>query len=242
MLSDEAIEKLIQPILQRQQNISLYVIKIIAQRIKQIGTLLPSDIKKLEQLLKYGGDVKKINAEISLQTGLQIRDIKAIIKGVAKDAYEYAKPFYDYRHKSYIPFNENTRLQRMIKAVGKITADSYVNLSNSKATGFLIRDMKNPDILKFQSIKDTYKSVVDEAIQASQQGVVDYNTAIRKTLKQLTNSGIRRVAWESGYTQRLDVALKRNIIEGIRNINREVQIITGEEFGADGIEIDAYCS
>lgn len=240
MLSEDAIDKMVQVIVSRQELINNYVIKQIVKRIKEIGTMSKSDLYKLERILKTGGDVKKINKEIARLTGLQERDIKNILRIVAKDAYTDTKPFFDYRHKPFIPFNKNIPLQRRLQAIAKITLEGYMNLSNSKATGFLIRDLKHPGKLVFQSIANTYQSVIDEAIQASQGGIIDYNTAMRKTLKQLTDSGVRKLSWESGYTQRLDTAVKRNILEGIKTINQGVQDITGEQFGADGKEITVH--
>ena len=191
MLSEDALEKLVQPIIDRQEAINTYVISIIAKRIKEIGGLLPSDIHRLIRILKSGADVRKINAEIAKQTSLQVADIKSLIREVALDAYIDAKPYYDYRHKSYVPFDKNVQLQRVVKAVAKQTADTYVN--TAKAQAFMIRDLKHPDTLKPTPIAQTYYSVVDEAVQAVQSGTVDYNTAMRRTLKQLTESGLRRV-------------------------------------------------
>lgn len=242
MLSEDAIEKLIEPIVTRQEAINTYVIQVIAQRVKEIGELLPSDVYKLERLLKTGSDVKKINKEIARLTGLNEKQIKQLIKTVAKDAYVDAKPYYDYRHKSYIPFYKNIALQRVVKAVEKQTLKTYKNLSNS--TGFMIRDLKNPTVLKPTSIAKTYQSVIDEAIQATQGGIVDYNTAIRRTMKQLNDSGIRYITYspESGrkYTQRLDTAVRRNILDGVRQINQGVQDEVGKQFGADGKEITVH--
>ena len=145
MLSQDTIEKLVQPLIMRQEKLNQYVINIIAKRIKEIGELLPSDINRLERLLKSGGDVKLINAEIARITGLQVNDIKRLIRVVAFDSYLDAKPFYDYRHKSFIPFDKNMPLQNMVKSISKQTADTYINLSRSRA--FMIRDMKNPQKL-----------------------------------------------------------------------------------------------
>lgn len=243
MLSDDAINNLIQPIIARQEAINTYVIQQIAKRLKEIGTLLKSDIYKLERLLKMGGDVKKINQEIARLTFLQEQDIKRVIATVSKIAYTETKPFYDYRHKAFIPFDKNTPLQRRVKALTKITINNTcMNLSKSQATGFLIRDLKNPSQLKFYNIEQTYQTVMDEAIQASQGGVIDYGTAMRRTLKQLTDSGVRRMYWDSGYTQRLDTAVKRNLLGGIKEINQAVQDITGEQFGADGKEITVHAN
>lgn len=244
MLSEDAINNLVQPIVDRQQKINEFVIKLICKRIKEIGELKPSDIHKLERLLRMGGDVKKINEEIARQTGLQVQDIKRLIRDVAQDAYLDTKPFYDYRHKSFIPFIKNTELQKIVNAVANETAQSYVNLS--KSTAFMIRDLKNPSVLKPTPIAKTYQSIIDEAVQASQSGVIDYNTAMTRSIEQLADSGIRYVQYhpESGrvYSQRLDTAVRRNILDGIRAVNQRVQDETGKQFGADGKEITVHAN
>lgn len=242
MLNENAIEKLIQPLIYRQEKINLYVIKKIAERVKEIGTLLPSDVYKIERLLKSGNDVKEISAELSRLTALQVRDINNIIISVAKDAYTDLEPFFLYRELDFIPFAKNEQLQKVVESISRQTIETYENLS--KAQAFMIRDLKNPKKLIPTSISKTYYSVIDEAVQASQSGVTDYNTAIRRTMKQLVNSGIRNVTYhpESGrtYTQRLDTAVRRNILGGIRAINQGVQDVTGEQFGADGKEITVH--
>lgn len=243
MLSEDAIQNLIKPIIDRQEKINEYVIKTICDRIKEIGSLTPSDAYKLGQLLHQGGDVRKINQEIARQTGYQVQDIKRIIREVALDNYIDARPFYDYRMKSYIPFAQNEILQRRVNAIAKVTSETYKNMV--KTSAFMIRDLKNPMKLKPTSIARTYQTVIDEAIQATQSGVIDYNTAMRRTVKQLGDSGIKFVSYPTTgtgriYTQRADSAVRRHILDGIRMINQEMQNIVGEEFGADGVEISVH--
>lgn len=242
MLSDKAIEKLIQPIINRQININNYVIGIIAKRIKEIGEILPSDLYKLEALMRSGNDVQKINKEIAILTNRQISDIKHIIQEVALDSYIDMKRFYDYRMIPFIPFKENVELQKVVKSIAAQTSNTYRNLSKSQA--FMIRDLKNPKILRPTSISDTYKTIIDEAVQANQTAGIDYKTAMRRSLRQLVDSGIRNVSYntESGrvYTQRLDTAVRRNILDGIRAVNQGVQDETGKQFGADGVEITVH--
>ena len=240
MLSEDAIENLVQPIIDRQEAINVYVIDKIARRLKDVGNLRPSDINKMKILVDMGTDIREINKEIARISGMQIVDIKKVIRTVALESYKDAKPFYDYRHKSYIPFSKNAKLQKIVNAVGNRTAKSYVNLSNSKSTGFLISDPKNPQHLKFKTIDKTYQQVIDKAIQAAQSGVIDTRTAINNAVKELLNSGIRRMYWDSGYTQRLDTAVRRNVLEGIRAINQEIQDEAGRQFGADGKELSAH--
>lgn len=242
MLSENALDNLMLPIIDRQEAINSYVITVIARRIKEIGTILPTDVYKLQRVLKSGADVRRINKEIARLTKLNIRDIKKMIRAVAQDAYIDTKPYYDYRQKAFIPFDKNLELQRVVKAVADVTANTYVNLSNARA--FMIRDLKNPKRLIPTKISKTYYTVVDEAIQASQSGTIDYKTAMRRTLKQLSDSGIRYVSYESEsgkkFSQQLDVAVKRNLMDGIRAVNQAVQDETGRQYGADGKEITVH--
>lgn len=242
MLSQDALENLVQPIIDRQEAINTYILTKIAKRVREVGEMLPSDVYQLQQLLRFGADVRLINNFLAQMTSLQVADIKRIIRVIALDAYIDAKPLFDYRRKSYIPFKKNTRLQNIVKAMETVTVGSYKNLSNSKATGFLIRDLKNPNRLVFKSIKDTYYSVIDEAVQATQQGTIDYATAMRRTMKQLVDSGVRRLSWDSGYTQRLDTAVRRNVLDGVRAVNQAVQDEVGKQFGADGKEITVHAN
>ena len=240
MLSENAIDNLVEPIVTRQEDINIYVLQKIAKKVRDIGTITASDINRMKILIEYGADIREMNSELARLSNLQVRDIKNTIKTVAIKTNLDAKPLYDYRHKSFIPYEKNKNLQDTVKIIGDRTAGTYKDLSHSKATGFLIRDQKHPGLLKFQSIGDTYKSVIDEAIQASASGVVDYRTAMRRTLKQLADSGVRRLSWDSGYTQRLDTAVRRNILEGVRAIQQATEDLIGEEIGADGKELSVH--
>lgn len=241
MLSDNALEKLLQPFIDRQENLNNYVISIIVKRINEIGHLTPSDIYKLDRLLKNGADVRLINAEIAKLTNLQVKEVKGMIKAVASDAYLGTKPFYDYRHKSFIPFEKNKSLQNSVEAISRQTENTFKNLANSSA--FMYRDKKTGKLIP-SSISETYQRIIDEAIQWTQQGGVDYQTAMRRAIDELTDSGIREVWYESKsgriHSQRLDTAVRRNLLDGVRQINQAVQDIAGEQFDADGKEISVH--
>lgn len=239
MLSENAIDHLVQPIVVRQESINTYVLSKIALSVKEIGQLSPSDVNRMKLLAAMGADIREMNAELARMSSLQVKDIKSLIKTVAIRTNLDAKPLYDYRHKSFIPYEKNSKLQSFVKLIGDRTSGTYKNLSRSKATGFIMRNLKYPGTNKFYSIDDAYKSVIDEAIQATQSGI-DYRTAMRKTLQQLADSGIRRLSWDSGYTQRVDTAVRRNILEGVRAIQQAAEDAIGEEIGADGKELSVH--
>lgn len=239
MINEQAVDNLIQPIVDRQESINTYVLSKIAKKVKDIGKLSAVDVNRLNLIVDMGTDIREMNEELARLSNRQVADIKLLIRDVARETNIDAKHLYDYRHKSFIPFKKNSDLQFYARTIGERTAETYKNISNSKATGFLIRDLKHPSKLKFQSISDTYQSVIDEAIQSVQSGI-DYRTAMRRTLKQLADSGIRRLSWESGYTQRLDTAVRRNILEGVRAIQQAVEDELGKKLNADGKELSVH--
>ena len=240
MLSDNAIENLVQPIVDRQESINMYIINKVANRLRDVQTMRPSDIRSLKSMRIMGGDIREINEEIAKQSDLQVRDIKQTIKIVGADTYKDVKSFYDYRHKRYIPFEKNTKLQKIVNGIANQTRDTYRNLSNSSATGFMIRDENNPLSLKFYNIEDSYRRIIDEAVQGVVGGLLRPEEAVRLALKQLLDSGVRRIYWDSGYNQRLDTAVRRNVLDGIRQVRQKINDETGKEFGADGKQLSAH--
>ena len=71
MMNEFEIDKLMQPLINRQEQINMTILTKIAERVKAINTILPSDVYKLEQLLKTGEDVREINRKIAELTRLQ---------------------------------------------------------------------------------------------------------------------------------------------------------------------------
>lgn len=235
-------DDLLLPIVQRQERINQIIILKLAKHINAIGKLTASDFAQLEALRNYSVDLREIYKEIELQTSLNVQEIQNLIFEAGRDVYNSSRLYYEYAKVPFVPYEENQYVQKVVTAIAKQTVGTYTNLS--QATAFMIRDPKNPSVLVPTPLAKMYQSVIDEAIQASQSGVLDYYTAMRRTLNQLVNSGLRRVAYspESGrlYTQRLDTAVKRNLLGGIRAVNQGVQDEVGKQFGADGKEITVH--
>jgi hypothetical protein len=49
-----------------------------------------------------------------------------------------------------------------------------------------------------------------------------------------------KVKYPSGYERRLDTAVRQNVLDGARAVNMGSMRLLGEQFGADGVEIDAH--
>ena len=60
MLSDEVLNRVNERLASRIEEVNTYILKEIGKKIKEIGTMTPTQARQLEQVLKYGGDYEKI--------------------------------------------------------------------------------------------------------------------------------------------------------------------------------------
>lgn len=242
MLAQSILDELEEQFVRRQEKINMIVLSKIAENIKEIGEATPSDLYKIERLYKSGSDLRMIEKFLAQSTKLQEKEIEDILTKVAKEAYKDAEKYYKMKKVPFIPFVKNKEIQQAIAVIKKQTQGSYHNIA--KALAFVIRDPKNRKKLITTSVSKTYYTIIDKAIQTVQLGITDFHSAMRQALVELVDSGIRTVQYEaeSGRktTQRMDVAARRNILDGIRQTNQAMQDATGEQFGADGKEISVH--
>ncbi len=225
-----------QAIARRMDTANKNALKRIGEDIARIGSLNNYKDAQLIAVKMSGESVEEITRELSKASGLTESDIEALYADAARYDYEFAEQFYLDREQ--VPFEENKSLQRTVKAMTKAAQDNCYNLSHSYAFALRDRDGK----VRYTSLRAGYKEAIDKAITAVKMGTTDYKAEMRHVLKQYADSGIRVVDWESGYSQRIDTAVRRNIMDGLRQLKNETQKQLGEEFGADGYEISAHAN
>lgn len=232
MLTDEQLSFLADVFAERFGKVGARLLRDMAVTLEKTGDLIPSYSKKLQQLYTYGYDVDLITKELARESGKTMAEIEKLYEAVAQEGLDWAKPFYEAKGIKQIALAENATLQTIIKSAAKVTKDSLRNISNTTIVG--IGAGKD-----FKPIASFYKGTVDKAITAAATGVGDYKSIIRDAVRDMGNSGLR-VKYESDYTKRLDSAIRQNILDGVSYIAQETARATGEEFGADGVEISAH--
>ena len=216
MLSEDTQEKLASILTDRIQKINEKILVKIGENIKKIGSLTTSQAYQIQQILKYGGDLQKIINELAKVTKLNVNDIYKILEEEAKRNQAWAKQFYDYKGIDFIPYEQNIRLQRQVKALANLTAETYLNISNTRAIGYTVKDLQGNVI--FKDISSVYRDTIDKAILSVSQGKSTYQEQMREIIKQIGTSGLKTIDYETGATRRLDSAIKMNLLGGIRDL------------------------
>lgn len=238
MLNNEQEEKLVQILIDRINALNEDILTIIGNRIRQIGELTPTQVHQIQQMLMYDTDINTIVQKLAEITNMNVNDIYNMFEYSAKTNQDFARQFYKARGISYIPYAENKALKEQIKAIAKITAKEYANMSRTSAIGYTVKDLKGN--LVFKDISSAYKDIIDKAILNAGQGKTTYQQEMRNAIKQIGQSGLKTLDYESGRSMRLDSAIRMNTLGGLRKLNNQVQEQFGEEFDSDGVEISVH--
>src|SRR5699024_7424446 len=132
----------------------------------------------------------------------------------AQDDLEFSEIYYKYKNIPVPKAIDNERIIAMVEAVSRQASGQLDNLSLTTALK-LKTDYGGGG---YYTLASGYKRIVSDAVRAVQKGTVDYNTAIRSTLRSLADSGIKVIEYESGYMRRIDAAARMNILDGVRQI------------------------
>src|SRR5574344_3084699 len=234
---DEFLDSLIQPISDIYEEVNTKVLSIITNRIKHIGTLTPTDAARLSILLR-NQDLKQIETILSEATDLSIKQIDSIVTESASYNDDLSEKLFKAKNMPPATFSTDLSILTIVEQAKKSMVDDVVNLS--KTTGFMLNG-------KMTDTAKTYNYAVNRAVFEVQQGLFDFNTAMKSTIKSLSDSGLRvnefgetKVQYESGNFRRLDSALRPNIAEGIRQTNNAYRERQGQIYGADMVFITGH--
>lgn len=238
MLNEKVIQQLVERFVERVEVGNTYAMKKIAESIKKIGTLSPTEAQRLGQIMKFGGDYEKIVNELAKITELNKKEIYEVFNEVAKKNYAFAEQFYNYRGIGYIPYEQNIPLQNMVNALADITANEFTNLSKTNAIGFNVKDIDGNII--FKDYGTTYRDTIDKAVISVAQGKTTFDNEVYRMLKEIGDSGVKTLDYESGRSMRLDSAMRMNMQSALRNLHNVTQQQFGKEYDADGVEISVH--
>ena len=236
MINEELQKKLLSVFDKRFENYNTKVLEELGNVIKQFKDLTPSQAYELGQQLKYNTTVKDLLNELSKISGLSVKDLKAILEKVAKENIGFADVYYKSRGLETPIYEQNKALQRLVNSVYNISGAEFKNIA--KSTGFrLLGDNGEPLLL---DIDETYKYVIDKCVVAISQGKETYQQSMRSTLKQLSDSGVRRIDYANNYSRRIDSSVRMNVLDAVREVSNQSQMLFGEEFDYNAVEVSHH--
>lgn len=237
-MNPNEIDLIIERLNERVRKSNEIFLEKIGSYIKQVKKLSPSDAQQLIQILKYGGSYEEIVGKMMKQLNIDVDEIDKIFSSYAKKDQLFNEKFYQYRNIPFIPYEQNEPLRRQTEALKNIAKNEMYNFTRSNVLGYTISDNKNN--LIFKGLRETYNDVLDTALMNVGQGKETFNSAMSKIIKDIGKSGLKTIQYESGRSIRLDSAIRMHLQGRLRELHNENQLLFGNEFGADGVEISVH--
>lgn len=206
------------------------LLKEICSRLKAADELNEVTVQDIKALRAHGIDLKEIEKAIRQTTGISEKKLNELIDDVVDRNQKYYTELIDLAH---ITQPETLVDAAEVAAIGAQTLDTFRNLTASM--GFLVdngRTMLPP--------AKAYQWALDNATMQIQSGAINYNQAIKTAIKQLADSGLKVVDYESGHRDQIDVAARRAVMTGVSQICAKYTEQSAEYLETPYYEVSAH--
>lgn len=186
--------------------LEITLLEEICSRLKAADKLNEVTVQDIQALRSHGIDLKSIEEAISKTAGISKQKLNSLLNDVVERNQKYYTEVIDLAH---VTQPETLVDVATVDAIKRQTHDTFRNLTAS--TGFLVGNtMLKP--------ARAYQWALDNAEMQIQSGAINYNQAIKTAVKQLADSGLKVVDYESGHRDQIDVAARRAVMTGVNQI------------------------
>lgn len=202
----------------------------ICSRLKLADQLNEVTVQNIRALRSHGIDLKDIEKAIRKTSGISEKKLKELMDDVVERNQKYYTNLIDLAH---ITQPETLVSIEDTWAIYEQTKQTMRNLTRSM--GFLVdagRTMLPP--------AKAYQWALDNATMQIQSGTINYNQAIKAAVKQLADSGLKVVDYESGHRDQIDVAARRAVMTGVSQICAKYTEQSAEYLETPYFEVSAH--
>lgn len=230
--SPDILDALPEPLAELFRELEQFLLGEICDRLKLKKQLNEVTVQDIRVLRSHGIDLDKIKKAIAETAEVSLDQVNTLLDDVVARNQAYYAELVDLAR---VAAPQRYIDQRDIDAIRKQTQDEFTNLTQS--LGFLVT--QNGKRVMLEPAK-AYQWALDMAEMQVLSGAVSYNAAIRDAVKQLADSGIRTVQYESGHVDQADVAARRAIMTGVNQVCDKFAEQSAEYLETDHYEISAH--
>lgn len=204
----EVLDALPEELAELFRALEITLLEEICSRLKSADKLNEVTVQDIRALRSHGIDLKEIKKAIRETSGISETKLNKLLGDVVARNQQYYTDLIDLAH---ITQPETLVDAAEVAAIRMQTLDTFRNLTASM--GFLVdagRTMLPP--------AKAYQWALDNATVQIQSGATNYNQAIKTAVKQLVDSGLKVVDYESGHRDQIDVAARRAVMTGVNQI------------------------
>lgn len=223
MLTPEQLAHCADDIVELYSQLEEAIVRDVARRIVKTGTMTDTAIWQTQHMQELGTLNSDILNSISKYSGKCESELKKLFEDAAITATEYDNEIY--RANGLNPKSikvSDTQLQ-ILEAGFKKTQGNLNNLTLTTAVSSQTSFINACSLAEIKATSGAF---------SPQQAIVD-------AIKQVAVNGAE-VIYPSGHTDKLDVAVRRNVMTGIGQTTGQICLANAHELGCDLMEITAH--
>lgn len=205
----------------------------VVRRIKKTGEITSTADYQINKLLILGDSTEFIEQEIKQLSQKSAPELWELYDKVSSWEYVRYEDAYQQINGHFIPLEENQQIRQWADAVIEQTKGGIKNITQS--LGFTV-DMGSGK-KAFTPLSHYYQKYLDRACMDIVTGAFDYNTVLRRVVKEMTASGLKYVDYASGYACRAPVAVRRAIMTGVSQLAAQINEQVAKDLGTDTYEV-----
>lgn len=202
----------------------------ICSRLKASDQLNEVTVQDIRALRSHGIPLEDIKKAIRKATGISEKKLKKLLDDVVERNRQYYTGIIDLAH---ITQPETLLSIEDTWAIYEQTRQEMRNITRSM--GFLVdggRTMLPP--------AKAYQWALDNAEMQVQSGAISYNQAIKSAVRQLAQSGLKIVDYESGHRDQIDVAVRRAVMTGVSQLCAKYTEQSADYLNTPYFEVSAH--
>lgn len=228
----ELLDALPEELAELFRGLELKLLEEICSRIKISGQLNEVTVQDIRALRANGIDLEEIKRAISETTNTGADKLNKLLDDVVERNQKYYTSMIDL---AQVTAPERLVDERDIAAIRRQTWGAYNNITGSM--GFLVVQGGR---LTFLEPAKSYEWALDSALLQVQSGAISYNQAIAGAVRQLADSGLKTVEYESGHVDSVDVAVRRATMTGVNQLNQKYREQSMDYLETDLVEVTAH--
>jgi len=210
--------------------LEITLLEEICSRLKASDQLNEVTVQDIRVLRSHGIDLKEIEKAIRKTSGISETKLNELLDDVVERNQKYYTELIDLAH---ITQPETLVSVEDTWAIYEQTKQTMRNITRSM--GFLVdagRTMLSP--------AKAYQWALDNATMQIQSGAISYNQAIKSAVRQLAQSGLKVVDYESGHRDQIDVAARRAVMTAVNQLNRKYSEQSMDFLQTDLVQVEAH--
>lgn len=230
--SPQILDALPEELAELFRDLELKLLEEICSRLRIADQLNEVTVQDIRTLRAHGIDLEDIKKAIRKATSTGEEKLDKLLDDVVARNQRYYTEMVDL---AGVTAPERLVSHEDVYAIYEQTKGTYRNITQSM--GFLVRQGRHRVMLPPAK---AYQWALDSAELQVMSGAISYNQAIADATRQLADSGLKTVNYESGHVDSVDVAVRRAVMTGVNQLNQKYREQSMDYLETDLLEVTAH--